>query len=241
MTDNVIWHGPAIGQNIKGLENMRKAWNNSPNNLEFSVGSIEAQCIQTSAYSCEVMLMFVVTTYYPNGDEIPIFQRVQFSWADVNVVDEQKRRTRIPKIFMIHISDPIEQHNDDFIYPIHYNQLYKQAAKPVQEPRLSLRGTDNAFYVVTVSSIIWAESTPEHHCLVHLIDRTLKAKTTVTQIEKQTKGFLVRVHSGYIVNPNHVVSVWRFKASMSDGSVIPIPEKRYTSVKKMLLSYTLST
>ena len=50
-----------------------------------------------------------------------------------------------------------------------------------------------------------------------------------------TQGFLVRVHSGYIINPRDVVSVWRFRVSLSDGSVIPIPEKKYTAVKALLL------
>ena len=66
MADNVIWHGPAIGQRIEGLENMRKAWANEQNPLTFSVGDMEVQYIQTSASSCEVMLMYVVTTYFPD-------------------------------------------------------------------------------------------------------------------------------------------------------------------------------
>ncbi len=154
MTDNVIWHGPAVGQQIIGRENMIEAWKNSPNHLTFSLGDIEAQYIQTSSSSCEVLLMYVVTTHYPNGDNIPLFQRTQFSWADINITDEQKRRKRITKIFMIHISNPVEQHSTDFIYPEHYNMLYKQAEKPIQEPRISFRGMDNAFYVITVNSII---------------------------------------------------------------------------------------
>lgn len=237
MTDDVIWHGPAIGQQIVGRENMREAWRNSPNTLTFSLGDIEAQYIQTSSSSCEVMLMYVVTTHYPNGDNIPLLQRTQFSWADINITDEHKRRKRITKIFMIHISNPVEQHNADSIYPVHYNELYKQMEKQMQEPRISFRGMDNVFYVITVSSVIWIESTPEHHCLIHLRDKTLKAKIMLSKIGKQTEGFLIRVHSGYLINPNDVVSVWRFKVSLSDGAVIPIPEKKYTAIKKKLLDY----
>ena len=136
---------------------------------------------------------------------------------------------------MVHISNPIEQHKDDFIYPIHYNEVYKNSNKTVQEPRISLRGEDNSFHVLSISSIVWAESTLDQHCLVHLRNKTIKVKTTVSEIEKLTRGFLVRVHSGYIVNPKDVVSIWRFRVSLSDGSVIPIPEKKYTAVKAQLL------
>ena len=179
--------------------------------------------------------MFVVTTYYPNGDNIPIFQRIHFSWADTIVQDETKGKIRIPKIFMTHISNPVEQHSDDFIYPEHYNEICKQSESSKQEPRISFRSADNTFYVATISSIIWIETTPDQYCLIHMNGKTLKTRLTMKEIEKQTEGSLVRVHSGYIVNPKNVISVWRFKLSLSDGTIIPIPEKKYTAVKKKLL------
>jgi hypothetical protein len=237
LADNVIWHGPAIGQQITGRETMRKAWYNEPNHLTFSLGNVEAQYIQLSPASCEVMMMFVVTTHYPNGDMIPLFQRIQFSWADTNIINENSQKERVSRIFMIHISNPVEQHSDDFIYPEHYNELFRQVEKPVQEPRLSLRGTDNAFYVIKVSSVIWVQTTPDQHCLFHLRERMLKVKTTLSDIERQTEKILIRVHSGFIVNPLDVVSVSRFKLTLSDGASIPVPEKKYTAVKKKLLEY----
>lgn len=182
LADNVIWHGPAIGQQLTGREKMFEAWENSPNHLTFSIGNVEAQYIQLSPTSCEVMMMFVVTTYYPNGDIIPLLQRIQLSWADVIIMDENKHKEHVPKIFMIHISNPVEQHSADFIYPKHYNEIFRKTENPVQEPRISLRGTDNAFYLITVSSVIWIQTTPDQHCLLHLRERTLKVKATLSDI-----------------------------------------------------------
>ena len=235
MVDNVIWHGVTIGQKIKGLDTLRKAWKEIANSLVYSLGDIEAEYIQTSSTSCEVMLLYSVTIHYPNGDTLPVFERLQFSWADTVQIDEQKHKKRIPKIFMVHISNPTEYHPDDFLFPNHGNEVYIHSEKPFQEPRISLRGMDNVYYVIAMSSVIWMESTPEQHCLLHLRERTIKVKTTLTEIEKKTKGFLVRIHSGYIVNPLDVVSVCRFKVTLSDGVVLPIPEKKYTAIKKKLL------
>ena len=236
MVDNVLWHGVAIEQKIKGLTLLREVWKDFSDNLAFSLGDIEAEYIQTSSMSCEVMLMYSVTIHYPNGDTVPVFHRSQLSWADTVQTDEQKHRKRVPKIFMVHISTPVEYHPDDYLFPDHYNEIYTHSEKPVHEPRISLRGIDNAYYVITVNSIIWIESTPPQHCLLHMRGRTIKVKTTVTEIEKQTNGFLIRIHSGYLVNPLDVVSVCRFKATMSDGAILPIPEKKYTAIKKKLLS-----
>ena len=231
MAENVVWHGPAIGQHIVGLDNMRKAWENEKNVLTFSLGNIEAQYIQTTTSACEIMLIFVVTTFYPNGDSVPILQRVHFSWADCSTSSGRE-----PKIFMIHISNPVEQHSSDFIYPIHYNELRQKMEAPSVSPRISLHGSDNAFYLLSPDTIAWAESQPDRRCLLHLRDKTVKARVSLAELEKLTEGTLIRVHSGYIVNPCDVVSVRRFFVTLSDGSEIPIPEKKYSSVKKLLLN-----
>ncbi len=235
MSQNVVWHGIAIGQKINGLDNIKRVWSTFSNALTFSLGNIEAEAVQTSSKTCEVMLLYVVTVHYPNGDAVPVFQRTQFSWAEVITTDEEGKKIRLPKIFMVHISNPIEYHEDDYIYPDHYNELYLKMKEPVQAPRVSLLGMDNVFYVITLNSVIWIESTPEHQCILHLRDRTLRVRINLSELEKQTSGFLIRVHSSYIVNPFDVVSVQRFKVTLSDGAVIPIPEKKYTAVKKKLL------
>ena len=242
MAEDVLWYGTAIDHKIKGRDKLREIWASFPGTPTFSLGDIEAQYIQTSPMSCEVMLIYIVTVHYPNGDTVPILQRSQFSWADVNTTDEQKRRKNNSKIFMLHISNPIEYHAEDYIFPTHYNELYnsyERAGKSMEDPRLNLRGTENDFYLIAVSSIIWAESAPKRCCLIHLRDKSITVKKTVTEIEKQTEGLLVRVHSSFIVNPVDVVSVRRFEVSLSDGAVIPIPEKRYTAVKKTLMTHNI--
>jgi hypothetical protein len=237
MAEKAVWHGPAIGQYLVGLEQIREAWSREENPLTFTIGDLKAEYLQTSTKSCEVMMMFVVTTHYPNGDDISLLQRIQFSWGETDYTDENKRRKRISQIYMTHISNPVEQHSADFIYPLHYNEVYNKAEKPPQEPRISFRGENKAYYSVAVSTIIWIQTTPDQCCLIHTRDKALKTRTKMKDIEKQTEGYLIRVHSGYIVNPLDVVSVWRFKVSLSDGTVIPIPEKKYTAVKKKLLEY----
>ncbi|MCR5121659.1 MAG: LytTR family transcriptional regulator [Ruminococcus sp.] len=235
MAENAVWHGPAIGQYIAGLEHIREAWSKEENPLTFTLGNLKAEYLRTSPSSCEVMMMFVVTTHYPNGEDISLFQRIHFSWADTVYTDENKLRKRVPKIFMTHISNPVEQHSADFIYPLHYNEVYGKAKDAVRETRISFRGTNNAFYAVAVSSVIRIETTADQCCLIYTRDKALKTRTAMKELEKQTEGFLVRIHSGYIVNPLDVVSVCRFKVTMSDGAVLPIPEKNYTAVKKILL------
>ena len=235
MSENVKWYGIAIGQKIHGLDNLKAAWAEFSNAITFKLGNIEAEYVKTSNATCEVMLMYVVTGHYPNGDVIPAFQRLQFSWADVSCIDDKGNRQRQPRIFMVHISHPVEYHKDDYLYPDHYNEIYKKANALVQEPRISLLGTDSIFYVITLNSVIWIRSKPEHQCILHLRDKTITVRCNLSDLEKQTEGTLIRVHSSYIINPLDVKAVWRFKVELSDGTVIPIPEKKYTAVKSKLV------
>lgn len=46
--------------------------------------------------------------------------------------------------------------------------------------------------------------------------------------------FLLRVHSSYIINKKYVDSIHRFYIIMNDGTKIPVPEKKYTKIKKII-------
>lgn len=45
----------------------------------------------------------------------------------------------------------------------------------------------------------------------------------------------IKVHRSYIVNICYVAMIQMHEIIMSDGTFIPIPEKKYTAVKKLLL------
>ena len=48
-------------------------------------------------------------------------------------------------------------------------------------------------------------------------------------------AFFIRCHESYLINPSFVQKISRFQVQMTDGRIIPIPEKKYTSVKAALL------
>lgn len=86
--EDISWHGPAYGQYLRGRNNVIAAWSKEENPLTFSMGNIEAHYTSTNSSFCEVMLMYVVTTYYPSGRAIPIFQRLHLTWCERKVTDK---------------------------------------------------------------------------------------------------------------------------------------------------------
>lgn len=59
---------------------------------------------------------------------------------------------------------------------------------------------------------------------------------TLPDFESMYSKYLLRIHASYLINPEHVSKIERFAVTLSDGTILPIPEKRYTAVKKILLS-----
>ena len=59
---------------------------------------------------------------------------------------------------------------------------------------------------------------------------------TLTKFEQKNPGLFVRIHSGYLLNPAYVRNIRRFAVTLSDGIELPIPEKKYTQIKKLLLN-----
>ena len=81
--------------------------------------------------------------------------------------------------------------------------------------------------------IIYAES-HSRHTLVHTSDGIYEATESLSAIAKLYQDLLVRFHASYLVNPAFVRDVTRCKVTLQDGRELPIPEKKYTAVKREL-------
>ena len=62
---------------------------------------------------------------------------------------------------------------------------------------------------------------------------------TLQDFEKKYHNYLLRIHAGYIINPNCVTKIERFAVYLSDGTKLPVPEKKYTAIKQHILSDNL--
>lgn len=234
MDEDVLWYGPAKGQFLSGRQAMLDAWNREDNPLTFSLGSVRVDCATTHPSYCEVMLSFPVTTHYPCGECISIDQIIHITWCERKIEGE-----KLPRMRIIHISDLYYNHEADNIYPIHFNLIYR-GYLPISETgkRLYFQGADHADYYLLSDTIQWIESsTDSRHAVLHLGEETIAVTASVRTIEKAYPDLFLRCHICYLVNPRHVTQVKRFKAVLTDGSELPIPEKKYTAFKKTVKEY----
>ena len=228
--DNVLWYGPAKGQFLSGRQAVLDAWAGEKHSLTFSLGNIRIEHISSHNSYCEVIMSFPVTTHYPDGKNITMDQVIHITWCERKSED----KTKVPRMLVIHISDLYQKHSADNIYPVHLNEVY-QGYLPVtgEGRRLYFRGMDSSDLYFFPNTIMWVESvTYGRHSILHTTDGDYQASAPTATLEKEHSDFLLRCHESYLVNPRYITCIKRFSVTLSNGKVLPIPEKKYTAFKK---------
>ncbi len=69
----------------------------------------------------------------------------------------------------------------------------------------------------------------------HFPSSSIDINGSLPDFEQSYPDFLLRIHASYLINPAHVQKIRRFAVILTGGTELPIPEKKYTAIKKLLL------
>lgn len=238
--EKILWYGPAKGQFLSGRQAIIDAWENEKHSLKFTLGNIHIDNISTNNSYCEVMVLFPVTTHFPEGGSITMDQIIHITWCERNI-GEGKEKEKKPRMLVIHISDLYHKHEADNIYPVHFNEIYSGYV-PVSDPgrRLYFRGIDSTDLYLLSNTIIWIESIDNgRHSILHTRNEAIRVSLPLGTLEKKYPDLFLRCHKCYLVNIQHIAKIKRFKVIMSNKKELPIPEKKYTAFKKNVYDYWL--
>ena len=224
--DDVLWMGPAENQIIRTKKALVEAFEKEENQLRFAVYNLTAVPCHICPNCTEVLMTFTVDTFWPDGSANRVAQRITLTWD----VRRDKALIRV-----CHISNPIAYDQRDAIYPVHflesypYMTLYKKPSK-----KLSFSGINKSILYTSPEEILYMESVG-NHTLIHMATQTFECAERLSAIDKRMKDTFVRCHASYLVNPSYVRSIERFALTMENDQKIPVPEKKYTTVKALLL------
>lgn len=238
MADDVLWIGPRNGQIISGKEAMIRTWDASENNLIFSMGNIEVLTSSTGRANLEVMLEYYVYTHFPNGKVDKHHQRLHLSWGNRRMTENGESVT-VPRMCMIHISNIADTAISGKVYPTSEEESVPDAVDTLVSRTSSRtvygKDTNDTVYYFNSSTILWIESADNgQHAIVHTTEGEIKAAERLRYFEKEFSGELLRAHISYLVNPLYVRSIKRFEVELTDGTILSIPEKKYTAFRKQL-------
>ena len=93
---------------------------------------------------------------------------------------------------------------------------------------------------VAVERLLYVESRL-HKLEFHVMEEDMKIYTmyeTLNNFESELlDNDFVRIHQSYLVNLKYVMSVVRYQAVLTDGTILVIPKARYTYVKDKFIAY----
>ncbi len=230
--EDVLWIGPAEGQIIRTKQALADAFAAEKHDLHFVVNDMTVIPVSLgSTRVFEVLAMFTVDTFWPDGSANRVNQRISISWT---MQDE------LPQIRMCHISNAIAYNVQDVIYPKNYNKTVVAStpgtlplAGDVNAERLSFRGLGKSVFYLPWGHIVFAESAG-NHALIHTMDQSFETMESLAVIGQKYARFFLRCHESYLVNPDYVQSICRFQITLANGKILHVPEKKYTLVKSQL-------
>lgn len=237
ISEDVLWIGPAERQEIRGREQVISTFSAEVHGLSFTMGSIRAICISPSKTAYEVILQYEIYTHYPDGNTDLHNQRIHYSWYKKKVRTESGSDFRW-EIAVLHISNAWPYDSRDTIYPIHYQSL----GLPVQlvekpERYMTVTANDMSVHRIPINHLLYIETIKRTAKLrIHTSTDTIIVNGTLPDFEKTYSDFLLRIHSGFLINPECVSKIERFTVTMSNGAKLPVPEKKYTTIKRLILT-----
>lgn len=231
--DDSLWYGPAEGQVIRGREAMIRTWQAEEHDLRFSLGNLKTVHISAHPSTCNVMLTYTVVTHYPDGHDLSVFQRLLLCWCERRETDENGTVRKVPRITVCHISNPHGKHEDDFIYPANYSRVYAgDKAQPQRGERIHFHGKDHSDYFFLSDSVFWIEAAHGgKHSILHTTGGKVEILATVASLAEQYPHLFLRCHQSYLINPHYIRNIRRFCVTLTDGTELPIPEKKYTAFR----------
>ena len=233
MDDDILWIGPLQGQMIRGKKNLVNTYTMEEHDLTFDVFDMQASVVYSTKQHCEVLLTFIVDTHYPNQSVVRCNQRILLSWQHYIEHTESGKRISHDLIHNCFIANAIPADTRDTIYPVHFTDLpFSQEFTVAPNGRhITLPGKHKQQLYLLDKQIVRIQSY-KRGSKIYTLDGTFESTEAPSRIFHEYSAVLVRVHSMHLGNPLYVQSVRRFALLLQDGTELPIPEKKYTAVKR---------
>ncbi len=236
ISEDVLWIGPARGQQIHGKKNLMLAYAQEQHNLTFTMGDIKVLCISPHNRVKEVVLHYDIYTHYPSGNTDVHDQRLHYTWCEKRTRTDDGSKYQ-PQIISLHISNAWPYDDLDTIYPVHLEKMFAATSVVSRSERyVTVKAADGCVHRIAASHILYAATVKRAAKLqIYMENDVITINKKISRFEEENPGLFVRIHSGYLVNPAHVSNVRRFTVTLADGTELPLPEKKYTQLKKQLL------
>ena len=141
------------------------------------------------------------------------------------------------RLYHIHTSNAWEELAEDEVFPVqisrqtyHYVQKLLQKSGQTPNRRIIVR-VENAAYSFEPDMVLYVEATGKV-CTVYMLNRTMVIRQPLKALETLFPKQFCRIHRSYLVNCRFILQVERYAVTLINGTVLPIPAKRYMEVRE---------
>ncbi len=237
LSEGVLWVGPKDNQIVRGKEELASILHHAKQHSRYTLSDISTQSAPVGKKGVNLLLFYDVIIRKPDGSTHIGRQRTLIAW-ELEKLSEQPDAEVGPRIVMILVSNAMAmlKTEDDLSLPDSAKSSVRAASdEDSLSRRILVRGIKDESHYLDAGSILYIESTDSsHHSLVHTTSGELPCLDRLTVLASQYSTQFLRCHASYLVNPYYVASLKRFSLTLSDGTILPVPEKKYTSFKKAL-------
>ena len=100
---------------------------------------------------------------------------------------------------------------------------------PISAGVLSIHSRHAEIYRIRTEDIMYIEAS-NTYCQIYCCSNQILANQSISSIEKSLPSLFMRTHRSFIVNKQYVRGIYRYGLDLSNGTQLPIPEKRYMKV-----------
>ena len=233
-TDDITWIGSRQEQFIIGKKDVEDDLVYDTKALQpCHLLNAEFLVVASTPKMCVITGRYLVTTDESVEYFLQVQQRCTFVW---------KNTSNGLKISHIHVSNPMGElslaENEKFpdsIGKMAHRYLINHAMKPQKSvTTLRITGDGGSLCFIQLSEVLYVTACGRN-AVVFTPNGQVSVRESISDIEAQAQGELISVHRSHLVNPDYISSVERFTVTMTDGSKLPIPEKKFNDLRAELL------
>lgn len=227
---DIVWIGAADGQFLEGYDAVCGQLSRLRDIPRCFLADQEYKIIIRSRELCTVAGHYTGYTMLESREIFSAVQRVTFIWK----LDESGSR-----ILHMHVSNPLALEPQDLHFPHTLGKRtyeYMQrliAAELGQTPPLYFHGKNAETYFFKPDEILYIEAS-NIYSVIHTMTGCYTVCRSLNRIGDALPDHFIRIHRSFIINRNHVLQINRYKLLVRDGSILPVPEKKYPYVRKAL-------
>ena len=91
---------------------------------------------------------------------------------------------------------------------------------------------DSSTYYIRHEDLLYVCGGKGKFCDIYTQNGTIRARLLIEQIRKMLPEQFYRPHRSYLVNVLKIQNLSRYEIQMQDGTVIPVPPKKYAQVSE---------